>query len=151
FDERFTVWSTVHRRRSRGFEASKFPDLVAQRIDDLRGQEFSTGQHYINHHYFSVLFAPSRGLDRFFDRFHSFTSQHGLSQLQALWLACETQFSRRHAFAMINAELDQYIAQFEESLDAFAGTIDRMGLIRLENATLLEFLHDCCSPASAVQ
>jgi type IV secretion system protein TrbE len=151
FDERITLWSSVHRRRSEHYPRSHFPDPIAQRIDDIRAEEFTSGRHYINLHYLSVLYRPAKGADRLLDRFHNLTTHHGMGYLRAMLSALRAQFSPQHGFAYLNADLDQYIAQFEELLDAFCGTLVRIGLTRLENEALLQFFHDCCSPASAGQ
>lgn len=151
FDERITLWWTVDRRRTTDYPQGEFPDEISKMIDDIRKEEFESGNQYANKHYLAILYRPEGANSGFLDRLGYFTTDMGQNMLQAFWNTLKASYFNRSTFAYQQAKIDSEIRSFEEMLSGFDETVKDIGLYRIENAELLQYLHDRVNPASCNQ
>ncbi len=150
-DQRHTIWWTVVRRRTTSYPHADMPDFVSGLIDTQRRNRFQAGWNFENRHYFSVTQAPSKGAERFFDKFHYFTAEAGMPALAAFKETLMSSFSNARAFQWSESEMNQQVLAFAETSEAVQGTLPDAGLRRLPESEMLGMLHDLISPASASQ
>lgn len=151
FDERITLWWTVDRRRISEYPNGNFPDEISQMIDDIRRQEFESGNQYSNKHYLAILYRPNMANAGILDRLSFYNTNLGQSMPQAILNTLKASYFGRSAFAYEQARVDLDIKAFEEMLSAFDETVKDIGLYRIENVELLQYLHDRVNPASCNQ
>lgn len=151
FDERITLWWTVDRRRTTEYPDSQFPDEISQMIDDIRRQEFESGNQYSNRHYLAILYRPEGAKAGFLDRLGYFNTTLGQNMLLAIWNTIKSSYFNRSTFAYEQAKIDLETRSFEEMLSGFDETVKDIGLYRIENVELLQYLHDRVNPASCKQ
>jgi len=151
FDEQITLWWTMERRRTREFPKGEFPDPVSAGINGFWEDEFKSGNHYSNKNYVSVLFTPKAGTDGLMDQFNYFHNTAGYSFPRAIYEAGKNALFKGNAFSYTQAQFDEYIAIFNSMLQSFDSTLADIGMKRLYDESLLSFLHDRCSPATARQ
>lgn len=148
FDERITLWWTVDRRRTNEYPDAEFPDEISKMIDDIRRTEFQSGAQYSNRHYLAILYTPENGAGGFMDRIGYFSTTLGYSMPKSIWNAVKASYFNRSTFAFDQAKLDTEAKAFDEMLSAFDETVKDIGLFRIEDELLLQYLHDRVNPAS---
>lgn len=148
FDDRITLWWTVDRRRTDEFPGGDFPDEISNGINLTRKGEFQSGDQYANKHYLAILYSPVNGVSGFMDRIGYFSTTVGHNFIRSVWEATKASFFNQSTFAFDQAKLDDEAKSFDEMLGAFDETVKDLGLYRIEDAALLQYLHDRCNPAS---
>lgn len=148
FDEKIAVWYTVDRRRTDDYPSSKFDHHITQYVDDCWKDKFTAGHQYINRHYLSVLFTPPSGAEGFFEKITHFMRKEGRGVFSSIMEAIKTSILSRNAYTFEEMQLYAQIAEFSEKLSAFDETVLDLNMSRMENDTLLGFLHRRCSPTS---
>lgn len=151
FDERITLWWTVDRRRTREYPNGNFPDEISQMIDDIRRKEFESGNQYSNKHYCAILYRPDAANTGVLDRLSYFSTTLGQEMPRAIWNTLKASFFNRSTFAYEQGKIDLEMKAFEEMLSAFDETVKDIGLYRIENVELLQYIHDRVNPASCGQ
>lgn len=148
FNERFTVWFTVDRRRIEEYPEGTFSNPVSAWMDEHWHHQFQTRGLYQNFLYVSVLYTPPGGADGYMEKVAYYVKHEGRSVLSAMGRAAITSISKQRTFNFEGNQLLSYVGDFEEKLGSFEETILDVDLQRLEDAELLGFLHRRCSPTS---
>jgi type IV secretion system protein TrbE len=151
FDERFVLWSTIHRRAWRPPEPDRFPDAISARLerahlDQLRGRPM-----YENRHFLSIFRRPPPPSERLVAATRTGAARGARHRFEVAWEAVAAAVSYERAWSRHTEALADDLDRFREALDAFQGAAPAIGLRRLEATDLLAFLHDCCSPGAAGQ
>lgn len=150
FDDRITVWMHVDRRRTTQYsDGGNYEDDISAFVNDQWKQQFTSegAAQYVNKCYVSVMFAPAVGVDSLFDKVN-LHQQDGHGTMKAFFLAIRDSLSKEHGFSLSQADIDRNILIFEEMLRAFEETMESIGIYRLADEDLLQYLHDRCSPAT---
>jgi len=148
FDERFTVWFTVDRRRTSDYPSAKFEDVFSQYVDDRWREQFVNGNQFSNRYYFSILYTPPGGINGFFEKIAHYTKVEGVPFLKAIIDSIKSSVFKRAAFKYEARQLESFSLDFNDKLSAFDDNVGEIAMRRLEGEELLGFLHDRCSPAS---
>lgn len=151
YNDRFTVWFTVDRRRITEYPVSEFRNDVARWVDQHWQYQFATRGQYQNALYLSVLYTPPGGADGFMEKVGHLVKVEGLSIAAALARAAIMSISKQRTFDFEANQLQGFIDDFEEKLSTFEQTILDVDLKRLQDEALLGFLHRRCSPTSYQQ
>lgn len=149
FDERFTLWWQVDRRRTSQFPGGTFDDPVSRFVDNVYREHFINAGQFQNSHYFAVLFTPPTGIEGLMDNVSYYVRNEGLSPLKALGQAAANRLFRRNAFSYEMVQLESFIDEFAGRLGSFDQTVSDIGLSQLTGEELLGYLHRRASPTSS--
>lgn len=150
FDEHFTIWWTVDRRKSARFpEGGEFPDRISQFINDRWREEYQNGTQYENRHWLSILYNPNDNSSsmRLMDFVAHFVNE-GNSVPSAVFQALKHFFLKKEAFSFADDRMTAAIDEFEAKLGGFQQILREARFQRMSGQGILSFLHSRCSPAS---
>jgi len=151
FNERFTIWSTVDRRRINEYPESAFSNPVSAWVDQHWKYQFQTQGQFQNFLHLCVLYTPPNGVEGYFEKVGHFVKNEGISPAKALGKALVTTFSTQRTFVFEANQLQSFIDDFQEKLSTFEQTVLDVDLRRLQDENLLGYLHRRCSPTSYQQ
>jgi len=151
FSPQAIIWNTVHRRRSKIYlDGAIFENEISAYVDDEWMRTHKDGSQFENRHYISILWNPSSGTFKFFDRVTQF-QEKGYSLMISILEAAKSMGPGGNSFvfdkSQLNTMLELFLFRLREIESGFSST----GLTRLSGNTLRRFLHNCCSPASEDQ
>ena len=147
-DCRFTVWSTVLRRKFAEYPAGHFANPGSAAIDRIYRQDCGAGPRYVNRHFLSVLFSIDEHRDGFLGTLAQAAGEGDGPLAKRLWETALRQLTEARAFHHDERHLRKRIERFEELLGQLDETLRSLRPARLEGGALCAFLHEMTSPAT---
>lgn len=161
FDQRITVWSSVLRRATDHYPEGTFENTASAQMDALHRGAMTNKKRYLNRHFISILCAQEQARDGLLNRLvraddrssqavQTPESSEAEPVSDGFWRSLQQHLFHAKAFDHDRQRLQQRILRFEELLAQFSGNLFSLRPKRLEGASLLSFLQEMTSPASAV-
>lgn len=151
FNERYTIWYTVDRRRSRDYLEGEFENDVSAYVNSIWRDEITDGSQFTNRHHIAVLYTPPKGVEGAFEKMAHFLRNEEMTFTKAFSETVKSSIFKRAAFAYEAIQLEQFIQEFETALSAFGETAADLRMTRLVDDELLGYLHSRCNYASQGQ
>lgn len=148
FDERFTVWWTLDRRRTFMYPQGTYENPVANMVDQLWQKSFVDSGQYINRQYLAVLYTPPGGIEGFFEKVAHYTKVEEMPLFAAISEAMKSSIFQRAAFKYEATQLESYFIDFQDRMESFTQTVGELNMTRLTDDDLLGYLHRRCSPCT---
>lgn len=151
FDERFTVWWTMDRRRTHVYPDGEFEHSVSQMVDRVWREHFVESGQYVNRHYLSVLYTPPGGIEGIFEKVAHFVKAEGLPFGKALAETLRSSLFDRAAFKYEARQLETFLIEFQDKVETFVQMTGDLDLRPLADEELLGFLHRRATPTSVAE
>jgi type IV secretion system protein VirB4 len=148
FDERFTVWWTMDRRRTMHYPDASFEDPFSEYVNEVWKNQFIQRGQYINRHFVSILYTPPGGVEGVFEKVAHYVRQEEMPLSRAVAETLKSTILKKAAFSYEYAQLERFAEEFSEKLTAFEQILSDLTLLPLRNGELLGFLNRRCSPSS---
>lgn len=150
-DERFTVWWTMDRRRTNLYPAGNFGNPVSAMVDSVWREHYIGCGQYTNRTYLSLLYTPPGGIEGLFEKVAHYVKAEGMPLGRAIGETLRSVLFDRAAFKYEARQLETYLAEFSEKVEAFLTLLGSLNIRRLVDEELLGFLHRRASPTSEAQ
>ena len=151
FNERYTVWYTVDRRRTRDYVGGHFENEISALVNSYWEESITDGSQFTNKHYLSVLYTPPKGIEGFMEKVRHFTVNEDMALIPAIIEAFKSSIFHRAAFSYESIQLSALIHEFMAGISGFEETAAALSLKRLEKEDLLGFLYRRCNPGAPDQ
>lgn len=151
FDERFTIWWSMDRRRTVHYPDGTPPDPISRFVNDVWREQFTSSGQFVNRHFLSLLYRPPNGIEGIFEKVAHYIKQENLGLSKALAETFRSSVLKRAAFNFEYRQLARYIQDFSDKLIGFEQVVGELALTPLEDGALLGFLHRRCSPCSTAE
>ncbi|CAM5523003.1 VirB4 family type IV secretion system protein [Thauera mechernichensis] len=151
FDERFTVWWTLERKKTYRYPNGNFENEISSMVDHVWKQSFVESGQYVNRHFLSVLYTPPGGVDGVFEKIAYFTKTEQMGLWKAIAETIRSSLFRRNAFHYESSQLSIYLDEFTEQLAAFEQIVSDLSMKRLRDEDLLGFLYRRSTPTTSAE
>lgn len=151
FNDRYTIWYTVDRRRTRDYVGGEFQNDISAYVNAIWRDEITSGAQFTNQHHMAVLYSPPKGIEGAFEKIAHFLRDEEMSFPQAIAETIKSSIFKRAAFAFEERQLLQFIDEFETAMLSFSQTAADLNMHRLTEEELLGYLHFRCNYASQGQ
>lgn len=149
FDDHFTMWSFMDKRRKIYTGDSDIPNDVARVVDQRWREIVDDGsQRYLRHVVF-ISFQPFGGSHGYFDEVGIRVTEKGENFGRAALGVMLDRLSRKEQVARLEGKLQSALSQFEDKIKRFSDTLmARMKVERIAGDALLAELSNRCNVAS---
>lgn len=130
-DGRVTAWWVLDKRRDRSYAEGEFTNPTAAKLDEIYSKGFREGRHLSARYTLYLLFTPTGGTDKFFDRVARIQNETQASLTAAFISAVKESLSGSKSFARDVGTLRDSIIATERMLLAFSNAVP-IKLTRLE-------------------
>lgn len=148
FDERFTVWWTLDRRRTELYPEASFENQFSAMVDHVWKTHFHSSGQYVNRHFLAVQYTPPGGIEGLFEKVAHFTKAEGMPFGKAVAEAVRSLLFKRAAFKYENRQLESYLDEFLDRLTTFEQVVSELGMKALKDDALLGFLYRRSTPTT---
>lgn len=145
FDERITAWTIVHKRRDPSYDPMDSNNDTSNALDAEYSKAFTSGQRYETRYLLFLLYTPSQGADKVFDRVARLRSE-GKSLSASLLGAVKEALSGSAAQARDTSKYAEHIIAFSRVIDNFK-MASSMRLTQLEGDDFTDQLSCLLNPA----
>ena len=151
FDERYTVWWTLDRRRTFIYPESQFDNPISNMVDQVWKNQFHASGQYINRHFLSVQFTPPGGIEGLFEKVAHFTKVEGMQFGKAVREAVASILFKRAAFKYEARQLENYLSEFYDKLVTFEQIVSDLNMTMLKDDDLLGYLYRRSTPTTSAE
>lgn len=151
FDERYTVWWTLDRRRTFVYPEASFENEISNMVDQAWQNQFHNSGQFVNRHFLSVQLTPPGGIEGVFEKIAYFTKVEGMPFGKAVREAISSVLFKRAAFNYESRQLENYLAEFEDKLITFEQTISDLNMRILKDDDLLGYLYRRSTPTTSAE